>query len=69
MLQMALTQIKPKLRTVVVLKDIEGLAYAEVAQIVGCPEGTISSRLNQARRQLKNVLSQMGLDEKYFRER
>lgn len=69
MLQRALNKIKPKLRTVIVLKDIEGLSYREVAQIVDCSEGTISSRLNRGRKQLKNILSQLGIDEAYFQER
>ncbi|MFQ5641608.1 MAG: RNA polymerase sigma factor [bacterium] len=68
MLQKALTQIKPKLRTVMVLKDIEGLSYGEVAQIMGFSEGTVSSRLNRGRKQLKSLLSQMGLDKTYFQE-
>lgn len=69
MLQAALNKIKPKLRTVVVLKDIEGLSYEDVAQIVGCAEGTVSSRLNRGRKQLKRILSQMGIDKSYFQER
>ncbi len=69
LLQTALSQIKPKLRTVIVLKDIEGLTYGEVAQVVECSEGTISSRLNRGRKQLKELLSKMGVDEKYFQER
>lgn len=69
LLQKALTQIKPKFRTVIVLKDIEGLPYREVALIVGCSEGTISSRLNRGRKQLKNLLSQMGVDKEYFQEK
>ncbi|MFQ5822683.1 MAG: RNA polymerase sigma factor [bacterium] len=68
LLQLALNQIKPKLRTVIVLRDIEGLSYGEVAQIVGCSEGTISSRLNRGRKKLKHILSQMGIDETYFEE-
>ncbi len=69
MLQKALSRIKPKFRTVLVLKDIEGLSYEEAAQAVGCSQGTISSRLNRGRKQLKKLLSKMGVDEKYFQER
>ena len=69
LLQTALSQIKPKLSTVIVLKDIEGLTYGEVAQVVECSEGTISSRLNRGRKQLKELFSKMGVDEKYFQER
>jgi len=45
----AVLSLKPKLRVIVVLKDIEGLSYAEIAERVNCSEGTIASRLNRAR--------------------
>ncbi len=66
MLQAALNQIKPKLRVVIVLKHIQGLSLKEVAQILGCAEGTVSSRLNRGRMQLRRTLSRMGIDETYF---
>lgn len=68
MLHKALGRIKPKLRTAIVLKDLEGLSYEEVAQIAGCSQGTVSSRLNRGRQQLRKVLAQMGLDKTYFYE-
>ena len=60
-LQKALNQMKPKLKTVIVLKHLQGLSYEELGKIMGCSEGTISSRLNRARRQLKDILSRMGI--------
>ena len=56
-IQTALDALPDKLRTVVVLFDIEGMTYDEIAQIVGCPVGTVKSRLFNARLQLRKLLS------------
>lgn len=45
----ALLSLKPRLRLIVVLKDIDGLSYEEIAERTGCSKGTIASRLNRAR--------------------
>jgi len=42
--------------TVVVLRDIEGLSYEEVANITGINSGTVKSRLSRARQQLRKKL-------------
>ena len=44
-------------RTVVLLADVEEFSYKEVAEIVGCPIGTVMSRLHRARRVLKERLA------------
>ncbi len=44
-------------REVVVLKDIEGLAYKEIAEVVGHPIGTVMSRLARGRNLLKARLA------------
>lgn len=54
--QKAVHSLPPKLRTVVVLHDMEGLSYEEVAETVGCPLGTVKSRLFNARLLLKRKL-------------
>jgi RNA polymerase sigma-70 factor, ECF subfamily len=54
--QKAIHSLPGKLRTVVVLHDMEGLSYEEVAQTVGCPVGTVKSRLFNARLLLKRKL-------------
>ena len=52
----AVEALPPEFREAVVLSDIEGLPYAEVAAILGVPVGTIKSRLFRARRQLQKSL-------------
>jgi len=56
-IQGALAKLPEKMRSVVVLHDIEGLAYEEVAAIVDCPLGTVKSRLFNARIQLRDLLT------------
>ncbi len=50
-------ELSPKLRPVVVLYDLQGLSYEEIARILGCPLGTVKSRLFNARCQLRDKLS------------
>jgi RNA polymerase sigma-70 factor (ECF subfamily) len=47
-IQQAVMELSPKLRTVVVLKYLEGLSYSEVAAVLECSPGTVASRLNRA---------------------
>jgi RNA polymerase sigma-70 factor, ECF subfamily len=54
--QKAVYSLPGKLRAVVVLHDMEGLSYEEVAQTVGCPVGTVKSRLFNARLLLRRKL-------------
>jgi len=43
-------------RLVITLRDIQGLTYDEISEILDCPSGTVKSRINRARQALKNVL-------------
>lgn len=52
----ALQKLSPSLRMPVVLYDIEGLAYAEIAKVLGVAEGTVKSRIHRARRALREQL-------------
>ena len=45
-----------------VMKELEGLGYAEIAEAVGIPEGTVASRLYHARRALRAALDEMGVE-------
>jgi RNA polymerase sigma-70 factor (ECF subfamily) len=46
----ALQELPEEFRAVLVLADVEGLTYREIADAVGCPIGTVMSRLHRARR-------------------
>ena len=54
-------------RAAVVLSDLQGLRYAEVAQVLGVPEGTVKSRLFRGRRILQRKLLRYALDMGYLR--
>jgi RNA polymerase sigma-70 factor (ECF subfamily) len=55
-IQTALEQIQPEYRAAVVLCDIQGLAYEEIAQILGCSIGTVRSRIHRGRKLLRQIL-------------
>src|SRR5262245_54072202 len=52
----ALEALPPKARTIIMLSDVEGLSYREIAEVLGCPIGTVMSRLHNARKRLKALL-------------
>ncbi len=52
----ALQDLSPEHREVVVLREFEGMSYAEMAETLGVPQGTVESRLHRARRNLQHVL-------------
>ena len=52
----ALDGLSDEFRQVVLLADVEGFAYKEIAEIMGTPIGTVMSRLNRARKQLRKQL-------------
>ncbi len=55
-IQKALAKLPLPQRTVVILKDLEGLSYQEIAQSVGCSMGTVMSRLHYGRKRLRELL-------------
>lgn len=55
----ALETLKPTLRLPVVLYDIEGLAYGEIAEVMGVAEGTVKSRIHRARQALRAELANL----------
>jgi RNA polymerase sigma-70 factor (ECF subfamily) len=55
----ALDALPPKARTIIILSDVEGLSYREIADVLNCPIGTVMSRLHNARQRLKALLGPM----------
>ena len=53
----ALAELSEEYRTVLVLKEMEDLRYEEIAEIVGCPIGTVRSRIHRARSELRDKLA------------
>jgi len=52
----AIATVPENYRLALVLRDIEGLAYEEIAEVLGVPGGTVRSRINRARSMLKRKL-------------
>ncbi len=59
LLQQALEQLPAEFREVIVLHELEGLAYREIAAITALPAGTVMSRLSRARAKLQSELKQL----------
>ena len=53
----ALAELTPRRRLAVVLFDVEGYSHAEIAQVLGIPEGTVRSEVFHARRRLRVLLA------------
>ncbi|MEO0325660.1 MAG: sigma-70 family RNA polymerase sigma factor [Myxococcota bacterium] len=61
-IQAAIDELPEDYRIMVLLADVEELAYKEIAGIVGCPVGTVMSRLHRARKQLQKKLVQQAVE-------
>lgn len=59
-----LRQLKEDHRVILVLRDIQGLAYEEIAQVLGLEMGTVRSRLHRARMEMKARLERAGVQGK-----
>lgn len=55
-LDQAIANLPIEFREVVILRDVQGLSYAEIAEVAGIPVGTVMSRLSRARQRLQRVL-------------
>lgn len=56
----ALSSLSPEQREVLILKEYEGLKFREIAELTGCPESTVKSRLYQGLARLREVLERQG---------
>jgi RNA polymerase sigma-70 factor (ECF subfamily) len=56
LVRLAIDDLPPEFRLVVLLADVEGFTYQEIADMVGCPLGTVMSRLHRGRRLLHTTL-------------
>jgi len=52
----AINSLKDKDRAVIILRDVEGLSYEEISEILKCSLGRVKSRLHEARQKLKAIL-------------
>lgn len=64
----AIERLPEDFRTVVILCDIEGFTYEEIAQFVECPIGTVRSRLHRGRKMLRAKLFNYAKSKGYVRE-
>jgi len=62
----AIAELPEEYRTAVVLSDLEGLPYAEIAETMGVPVGTVKSRLFRGRRRLQEVLYEYAVEMGYI---
>ncbi|MBT3605293.1 MAG: sigma-70 family RNA polymerase sigma factor [Candidatus Latescibacteria bacterium] len=58
----AIASLPENYRQVILLRDVEGMSYQEIAEIVDCPVGTVKSRVNRARLKLQQKLKNEGRD-------
>jgi RNA polymerase sigma-70 factor, ECF subfamily len=57
-IRLAISGLPEVFREVVVLRYFEGFSYRQIASILGCPAGTVMSRLNRARAELRTILDE-----------
>jgi RNA polymerase sigma-70 factor, ECF subfamily len=56
----ALKQLTPEHRAVILLREVEGLSYDEISEVLQCPRGTVMSRLHYARNRMREILKDLG---------
>jgi RNA polymerase sigma factor (sigma-70 family) len=61
-IQKAIGKLSPKFKQVILLRDVQGFSYEEIAQIVNIPLGTVKSRVNRARLKLQYDLKKIVKD-------
>jgi RNA polymerase sigma-70 factor (ECF subfamily) len=58
LVEQAMSQLPTRFREILILRELEGLSYREIADVVGVPMGTVMSRLARARHRLQDRLTQ-----------
>ena len=56
----ALKELTPEHRAVILLREVEGLSYDEISEVLNCPRGTVMSRLHYARNRLRSIFKDGG---------
>jgi RNA polymerase sigma-70 factor (ECF subfamily) len=56
-LREGLQALSPELKEAIILRDLEGMAYQEIADLLAVPEGTVKSRINRGRLELAKLLT------------
>ncbi|WP_019227571.1 RNA polymerase sigma factor [Sedimentibacter sp. B4] len=52
----AVGRLEDDFKTIIILRDIQGFSYSEISEMLNCNLGTVKSRLNRARKSLKEIL-------------
>ncbi len=60
LLDRALARLDDQLRSLFLLREVEALSYHQISEVLGIPEGTVGSRLNRARNELRQHLTASG---------
>jgi len=61
-IQEALQELTPEHRAVILLREVEGLSYDEISEVLQCPRGTVMSRLHYARSRMRSALKDLKKD-------
>ncbi|MBN1301540.1 MAG: sigma-70 family RNA polymerase sigma factor [Melioribacteraceae bacterium] len=64
----ALDSMPEDFRTVIILSDVEGFTYEEIAEFIDCPVGTVRSRLHRARKMLYTKLFDYAKENGFIKE-
>jgi RNA polymerase sigma-70 factor (ECF subfamily) len=61
MIESALASLSPRDRSVMIMREVQGMPYDEIATVLGVPLGTLKARLHRARERLRAKLSRAGV--------
>ncbi len=59
--QLAMSRLDAERRNIIVMRDLQGIDYAEIATLLDIPVGTVRSRLHRARIELRDIMNAMGM--------